>query len=969
MRKILVAFVCLCAHAERQSIPTWQRIHGDLPQNAIQLDRWTLQSTDGAIGPIQAHVPGDLWSDLLRAGLIDDPYKNMNFLSQRHVWMGNTSLVDDYREVGHRKWLYTTEVECPAATFASKVTTNLLLAFNSAKMGAIIIWNGEEIGTVTNQFRRSVFHLPCDSSVTQELSILFDPSIDTHGRFMACSGGWDWAPYTRIADRRGSGTGTLGMVGPAFVLPVQKYYIEQVVVHINNPVRHSIEVRNFTATVCAYVVTLEPLDKQEVHLEVKSQFSEPFTVTVETKDNKFPHVACVDVKAHDVDLWLPNGMGSQPLYSISVRIKDDSIDYPWQLFKVGFRSLSLVTALDVPLWDREKEGSGSHGMHFCINGQVVYCKGANIVPIDMLEGRASDEVYVSMVESVKKAGMNMIRIWGGGSIPPDSFYDACDEHGVLIYHDMMFVGEQNHSAYYNVGVEDEVRSITRRLMHHPSIVLWSGCNECTYMGGNMSVYEEVVLQTVAAEDSNRPVWPSSPAQYGWDSGVFTSTGLPSSSPLRIRSKGEHFLEVHGPYHRGFSMTYPGVNGQPEDFGFTTNVPPVFHFDPQYQYGVDFPSTFVSEFGSSTLSSFESMAPCFEQMDYSLHGGEEPSRCNHVIGDINFCSGDNVMAERNYPCDNKLNVFFGISSQQMSRVGEETYRMHLYLCMIAQALWMKGEIEMQRSRNSYGSLIWQLNEIWPSGGWGVLEYSATSGSQGEVVGGRWKPLMHLLHQHLLVDVVAACGREGLCFIKSDALVSVKVQLTIQSWKLSEDLPLSTTTIQRELSPKAPLIHFSLPLEWNASDVYLLSGEYSTLDIQKIKNLETSAFLWKAPQELAAQSKMQPLSIRCVVSDTSGSIARLVLTSSDLALYVMLSTATLGHFDRNAVHLVPNESQVVEFSSSAPINWSLFLSTLHVHHLMEFAVPHTLLVEFHGDHSLLQNESTHVFTRTYATGVTS
>ena len=30
----------------------------------------------------------------------------------------------------------------------------------------------------------------------QTLQVIFDPSIDVKGRFMSCTGGWDWAPYS-----------------------------------------------------------------------------------------------------------------------------------------------------------------------------------------------------------------------------------------------------------------------------------------------------------------------------------------------------------------------------------------------------------------------------------------------------------------------------------------------------------------------------------------------------------------------------------------------------------------------------------------------------------------------------------------------------------------------------------------------------------------------------------------------------
>ncbi len=65
----------------------------------------------------------------------------------------------------------------------------------------------------------------------------------------------------------------------------------------------------------------------------------------------------------------------------------------------------------------------------------------------------------------------------------------------------------------------------------------------------------------------------------------------------------------------------------------------------------------------------------------------------------------------------------------------------------------------------GTLTWQLGEIWPTGGWGSVEYGTVGWLDGQVLGGRWKPLHHVMEQHLYRDVVAVCGADAACFVKN------------------------------------------------------------------------------------------------------------------------------------------------------------------------------------------------------------
>ena len=125
-----------------------------------------------------------------------------------------------------------------------------------------------------------------------------------------------------------------------------------------------------------------------------------------------------------------------------------------------------------------------------------------------------------------------------------------------------------------------------------------------------------------------------------------------------------------------------------------------------------------------------------------------------------------MAERNYPCDNMIDVYFGKQpAGYFNRTGEDVFKRQLYQCMLGQALHMKGDIEARRSQNIIGMLVWQYNEIWPTGGWGSIEYGTPVA--GQVLGGRWKTLQYLYRRSIYSDVMATCGEGGECYVKNDA----------------------------------------------------------------------------------------------------------------------------------------------------------------------------------------------------------
>ena len=101
-----------------------------------------------------------------------------------------------------------------------------------------------------------------------------------------------------------------------------------------------------------------------------------------------------------------------------------------------------------------------------------------------------------------------------------------------------------------------------------------------------------------------------------------------------------------------------------------------------------PGTFASEFGASAWSSFESVSPTLAPADWNLHS--------------------DPMYERNYAADNFITAYFAVTYP--AGVIALGLKAQLYLALVAQGLLVKSDIATRRARNTFGSCVWQLNEV-------------------------------------------------------------------------------------------------------------------------------------------------------------------------------------------------------------------------------------------------------------------
>ena len=368
---------------------------------------------------ISASVPGDLLSDLQRAGLIGDPLYELNFknATQQALWIAD--------------WEYsiTFLLQRPAA--------GAVLVFDSIKMGARVYLGETLLGVATDQFKRYVFPLLVaaaagDKSATTALTVrvVFDSTIDTKGRFMACSGGWDWVPYTRVDAPDGRGhVMTKGLVRSAYVAypppqPAPPALISALATHVfykgdyplepltdTTKADFEVQVRVFVQSHAVWAGTVEVSGSWSLSAPPSSS---PHLSLPPGESNITVTLAA---SKHDVELWWPSGLGERPLYNVTAKLVRSDGASATAVRRVGFRVFALVTGNDTdPAWVAANEGadgSADLGMRFRVNGAALFARGGNLVPMDQLEGRNTAAAHRALVRSASEGGMNVMRVWGG----------------------------------------------------------------------------------------------------------------------------------------------------------------------------------------------------------------------------------------------------------------------------------------------------------------------------------------------------------------------------------------------------------------------------------------------------------------------------------------------------------------------------------------------------------------------------
>jgi hypothetical protein len=162
------------------------------------------------------------------------------------------------------------------------------------------------------------------------------------------------------------------------------------------------------------------------------------------------------------------------------------------------------------------------------DGEAQIVKGWNWVPVDALYGVPHPDKVERLLRLAARSGANLIRVWGGGLLESEQFYDLCDELGLAVWQEF----SQSSSGIESVPSSDpefvatlaaDARQIVPRLARHPSLVAWCGGNE---LDGDDSSPALAALRAVVQElDPERTWLPTSPLGEADRHGPWEHQGL------------------------------------------------------------------------------------------------------------------------------------------------------------------------------------------------------------------------------------------------------------------------------------------------------------------------------------------------------------------------------------------------------------------------------------------------------------
>ena len=426
-------------------------------------------------------VPGTVLTSLVQDKTYPDPYYgDLNRRSNKVI----PDIADVGREFYH--YWYRTNFEIPANFNGKRVWLKL----HGINYKSEVWFNGNKLGNLNGMFNTKSFDITdLVSSKSNTLAIDVSP-VDVPGS----SGPKNQKSNGAVGENSNGGNGEIGKnvtmlmsVGWDFTLPdgvrdrntgiwrdIEVYATGNVV--LENPFVQtkiplpdttsakqtvSVEVLNATNTVQKGIL-------KGIIVETKGTFQQE--ITLQPNERRTVIFSPEDYKALQLKkpkLWWPINKGNQSLYNLELSFSQGTISHTKSV-KYGVREIS------------SDQNTPDKSRRFLVNGYPLFIRGTNWVPEAML--RNSVKRTHAELQYTKQAGLNLLRLWGGGIAESDYFFDLCDEMGFLVWNEYWLTGDTQFPTDIPLYLEN-VESTVKRIRNHASLAYHVSSNESTEVKG------------------------------------------------------------------------------------------------------------------------------------------------------------------------------------------------------------------------------------------------------------------------------------------------------------------------------------------------------------------------------------------------------------------------------------------------------------------------------------------------------
>ncbi|KAJ5126488.1 glycoside hydrolase superfamily [Penicillium atrosanguineum] len=595
------------------------------------------------------------------------------------------------------------------------------------------------------------------------------------------------------------------------------------------------------------------------------------------------------IRVHSPKLWWPWTLGEQNLYTIKATLfnRDDKgkeivLDTIRKRF--GIRKIELVQQ---PLLDAE--GSS---FFFRVNGVPLFAAGSCWVPADSFVTRATSEKYRKWIQLAKDSNQAMIRIWGGGIYEHDAFFDACDELGILVWHDFMFAcGIYPAYPSYEENVMTEARQNIIRLRHHPCIAVWCGNNEDYAIAYLAQAHRGAAIHDPAEMEVEKI------KESGFPGRLFYEIRLPALCK-------ELIPEI--PYWPGSPYGGSFCNAATEGDVHQWHV---WHLD-KFPYQ-DYPrlgGRMVTEFGLQSVPHWRTVKQYYPSKIFSLD-------------DVRDYGSDEFMEWHNKGRDGANNIAkYGTDNIHFDG---STLRGYTYCSQLIQSEGVATAFRSWRRMwkgpgQEYcgGALVWQLNDCWPVSSWSIADCDYRPKMAYWAIKRENRPitvsLARMVNNDLLELEAWACNM---------TLHSVPVSYRIQAWdvRTGRHVWSHIVSVKTDLAPNRSTelgrIQFGSVLidegetKWShlVFTIHLLSSPENLLRASPVVEEETIAHhtsFHEPLKEIPFGTQEDRVSVM-LVQHESTSIIELRTTVPTKGVYLDFEYEQSAEWDDNGVDLMPGE----------------------------------------------------------------